>query len=132
MKMLVAVVVILALPVVVAADINRLRLSPDLERSDALIWKARRTELSLRAVPIGLSVWVGPSAPLVSRSSKSELRCQCSVPPHVTRCQCDPDRPDRTVMPVLWPHSPRTDERKTAAKERRQKQAQVQDEHRVN
>ena len=132
MKMPAAVVVIMALPALVAADVNRLKPSPESDRPDALIWKARRTELSLRAVPVGLPVWAGPCAPLVSRSSKSELRYQCSVPQHVTRCQCDPDRPDRTGMPVLWPHFPCTDEQRTTADEQRRELTRVRGKHPAN
>ncbi len=127
MRKLAAVVVLLALPALVAADINRLKLSPDLDRADALPWNARRTEPNLMAWSVGLPVWAGPSVPLVSRFSKSEFRCPCTVPQHVVRCQCNPGRPDRTGVPVFRPHSARTRDDKTTAKEQHLGQGRVQD-----
>jgi hypothetical protein len=132
MRMLAAVVVILALPALVMADINRLKLSPDLDPPDALPWSARRTEPSLRAVPVGMPVWVAPSVPLVPRCCKNEVPGPCTAPQYVTRCQCKPDIADRAVAPILWPHSPRTDERNTLTKEQRLAKGCVQDSQPVN
>jgi hypothetical protein len=130
MRMLAAVALILALPALAAADINRLRLSPDPDRPDALLWNARRTQLS--PAPVGLPAWAGPSMPLVPNCRKSQIAGPCTVPEYVTRCQREPGCPNRASAPMLWPKAPRTDEQKTATEELRVARGWVQNSRPAN
>jgi len=127
MTKLSAVLLILAFPVLVAADINRLSLHPDLERPDALFWSVRRPEPGLTTIAPVLPTWEGACTPSATGSGQSRAACPAVAPQHVTRCLPQPDCRNDGNAPTLWPYAPRTDEQKTAAEEPRLKQAQVLD-----
>jgi len=131
MTKLAAVVLILALPALVTADINRLKLSPDLEKPDALAWIARRPEPGLTAMLPLLPVWEGGGAP-VAADRESPIACPGAAPEHVARYLSQPDCRTHVNAPALWLHAPRTDEQKTVAKEPAPEQVQIQDKHPAN
>ncbi len=124
MTKLIAVALILALPALVAADINRFNPTRDLERPDALPRSVQRPEPGLAVMVPVLPVWQGAGTPLAT-GCQSRVACPSTVPQHVARCLSGPDCHNKASSPVLWPHAPRADEQKTAAKEPRQEQAQV-------
>ncbi len=118
MKKLAAVALVLALPALVAADINRFDPDRDLERADAVLWRVQRPEPGLTATTPVLPVWKGAGIPLVA-GCQSRVACPSTVPQHVTRCLSSPDCRNNVSAPVLWPHAPRVDEARTTAEERR-------------
>ena len=131
MTKLVAVVLILALPDLVTADINRLKLNPDLEKPDALAWIVRRPEPRLTTMHAPLPVWESAGVP-VTADRESPIACPSTAPEHVARCLSQPDCRNHVNAPALWLHAPRTDEQKTVAKEPAPEQVQVQDKHPAN
>lgn len=118
MRKLAAVAIMLALPALVAADINRFNPDRDLERPDAVLWRVQRPEPGLTAMTPVLPVWKGAGVPLVN-VCQSRVACPSAAPQHVTRCLPSPDCRNNVSAPVLWPHAPRVDEVKTTAEERR-------------
>lgn len=125
MRKLAAVALILALPALVAADINRLKPSPDLDRPDALPWNMRTRRPELRVAYPAQPSWASISRPNPVRS-KSVGPCHATAPQHVTRCLPQPDCRNDGNIPVLWPHAPRVDEQKTVAMEPRPDRGQIQ------
>jgi hypothetical protein len=119
MKKLAAAALIIALTGLVAADINRLRLSPDLEQRDALPWNMRTHRPELTPVPS-----VGPAqastrvSNLAERSS-NRMPCQCPAAQRLSTCFSQPDCRAKASVPILWPHAPHADEQKTSEKELR-------------
>jgi hypothetical protein len=130
MTKLTLVALILGLPALVAADINRFNPRRDLERPDALRWNMRTQRPELNVAPSALPAWVSICRPNPAAHCKSQT--PCPVPQHLCRCLSQPDCLSHASAPVLWPHSPRADEQRTADKEPRPKQAQVQDKHPAN
>jgi len=130
MTKLAAIVLILALPALVLADINRLRPSPDLERPDALPWNMRMQRPELAVVPSALPAWASTYMSSPAERSSNRVPCPCPASQHLSLCLSQPDCLNHANAPILWPHAPRADEQKTAAKEPRPKQ--VQDKHRAN
>lgn len=132
MSKLAAVAAILTLPTLLVADINRFNPSRDLERPDAVIRRMQGQESGQTALSVRLSVWEGVCKPIDAGRRPSQMPCPPSVPPYLTRCQPQPDCSIHANAPVLWPHAPRVDEQKTAAKEPRTEQAQVPNNQPVN
>ena len=126
MSKLAAVAVMLATPALLMADINRLNPSRDLERPDAMIRRMQGQESGLTAMSVPLPVWEGVGKPIDPGRRPSQVPCPPSVSPYLTRCRPQPDCPIHAKAPVLWPHAPRTEERKTAAVEQRLVQDQTQ------
>ena len=129
MTKLAMIVLILALPALVAADIDRLRPSPDFERPDALAWNTRTHEPELPMKPPVPPAWQGACASGPTGPGRSQIQRLVPVPEHVALCQSQPDCRSHVNAPALWPHAPRTDEQKTTDKERRQKQARTRNKH---
>jgi hypothetical protein len=119
MTKLVAVALILVLPGLVAADINRLRPSPDLEQPDALPWNTRTHRPELTLVPS-----VSPAEASICMSDLAErnsnrIPCPCPASQVLSRCLSQPDCLNHANMPILLPHAPRADEQRTSEKELR-------------
>ena len=125
MTKLATIALILALPALVAADINRFNPDRDLERPDAVLWRVQRPEPGLTAITPVLPAWKGVGMPLVT-GCQSRVACPSTVPQHVTRCLPSPDCRNEVSAPILWPHAPRVDERKTVAMEPRPERDQIQ------
>jgi hypothetical protein len=62
-----------------------------------------------------------------SLSQRSSNRIPCRGSEYLSRCLSQPDCASHVNVPVLWPHAPRADEQKTAARERRVEEARSQD-----
>ena len=132
MTKLAAVALILALPALVTADINRLRPRMDAERPDAVCVNARRPEPQLAVMSPLLPVWDEACVSAAAGPGRTEMQCPASVPEHLTRRQSQPDCRNHVNAPVLWPHAPRTDEQRTVTNELRSEQARLQDRHPTN
>jgi hypothetical protein len=118
-------VLMLAFPALVAADINRLSASPGLERPDAITRVLRTQEPGLNLMPTTRPAWetaFGPPKP-----SCGEVRTPCpgTALVHLTRRDAQPDCRSAANGPVLWPHEPRADEQKTVLAEQRIKQTRA-------
>ena len=127
MMKLTAVVLMLMLPGLVAADINRLPLGRALEQSDALLRTTPILQQGMTITPSILPMWAGPSVPVTCGCSRSRVACPASAPQHVTRCLQSPDCRETASAPILWPQAPRVEERKTAAKELSQERPRAQE-----
>ena len=132
MTKLAAIVLILALPALVAADINRVRLGPGPEQPDALRWNMRMQRPELTVVPSVQPAWASICTPNPTERSSYRVPCPCPAAQHLGLCLSQPDCLNHANAPILWPHAPRADEQKTAAKEPRPEQAQVQYKHSAN
>ena len=123
MRKALSVVLILAFPALVAADINRLNPNPDLERPDARTWQLRPHESGLVLPSSPLPVWKGAFAPVTPGCGTGRVACPSSLPGHVAKRTVQPDNRTPVLAPILWPHSPRADEVRTVAREPRPGQA---------
>ncbi len=127
MMKLTAVLLILSLPALVTADVNRLRPSRGLEEPDALCWNMQTHRPEPTAVPLVMPSWASIRMSNPTVTSRSSIQCPTSAPQHVTRRLSQPECASYVKAPVLWPHAPRADEQKTADREPRPKQTQAQD-----
>jgi hypothetical protein len=132
MRRIAAVAVILSIPALLTADINRFNPDRDLERPDALPRSVQRPDPGLTAMSIPLPVWEGVGKSIDAGRRPSQLPCPPSVPPYLTRCRPQPDCSGHANAPALWPHTPRVDERKTSDRERLLLKGRVQDSQPAN
>jgi hypothetical protein len=127
-----AVALILVLPGLVMADFYRLRPSPNIAQPDVLPWSMQMRRPKPAAVHSVSSSWASITSPDPAGLCKSRAACPVVVPQHLGRCLSQPYCGPSVPVPVLWPHSPRTDERKTLTKEQRFGEGRVQDGQPVN
>ena len=127
-----AFALIVALPGLVTADFYRLRPSPDTAQPDALPWNTRIQRPEPTAVHSALPSWARITSSDPAGLFRSRAACPGVVPQHLGRCLSQPDCRRSVHVPILWPHSPRADEQKTAAEEMRTVQVQVEDKHTAN
>ena len=119
------VVLIMALPVLVTADINRLDANLDLERPDTRTWCLRTQQPEFVPMSATLPVWEGVFIPGAAGRSQGRTPCPSAAPEHVTRRLAQPDCRNTTIRPALWPFAPRADEKKTAAREPRPERTRI-------
>jgi hypothetical protein len=117
MTKLAAVLLALALPGLVAADMNRLRLSPDPAQPDALTWDMRTRRRVVAVAPSVLPAWASVSRPDPYERGNNRVSCPCPAAQRLSSCFEQPECRRRTSAPMLWPYSPRSDERKTRQEE---------------
>jgi len=127
-----AVLLILALPALVTADVNRFRPSRGLEEPDALCWNMRTHRPERTVVTSVLPAWASICAPSPAERSSNQVTCPGPGSQYLSRRLSQPECANYVKMPVLWPHAPRADEQKTAAGEPRPKKAQAQDKQPAN
>jgi hypothetical protein len=117
MTKLSAALLILALPALVTADINRSSLKPDRERPDALPWSVRRPQFGLTTIAPVPPAWNGACPSSATGSDRIQAACPAVTPQHVSRCLAQPDCRNDGNAPVLWPYAPRAHEERTSEKE---------------
>ena len=127
-----AFALILALPGLATADFYRLRPSPDIVQPDALPWNMRIQRPEPMVLHKALPSWANNCTVSPAERSSNRVPCPCPASQHLSLCLSQPDCLNHANAPILWPHAPRADEQKTAAKEPRPEQAQVQDKHSAN
>jgi hypothetical protein len=118
MTKLAAVLLVLALPGLVAADIDRLRLSPASEQPDALPWDIRTRRPVVAVAPSVLPAWASISRSDPCERGNNKVPCPCPAAQRLNSCFSQPECRAKVSAPILWLHSPRSDERKTLQEER--------------
>jgi len=126
MTRLTTVILILVLPALVAAAVNRLQTSPGLERPDDLTWNMQRHEPGPVVMRQSPSAWDGVCLLRATGCCRSGVACLGPACQQVTRLQLQPDRREEANAPVLWPHAPRMDEQETVARELRAERVPAQ------